>query len=206
MPSVSRRTRLIFARLGVALLLAPVAIAAVAVPAARPARAAQHAVGIADSAFAPTALTVTVGDAVTWTNADDRPHTVTADGGTFDSGNLDPGQTFTTTFETAGTFTYACAYHPDMRATILVVPGAAPAAPAAREAAAPTTAVVPAAEVPADAPVHRAGPDTALSAPATPVVVPALLAGLGLVSLAIAALPGRRRTAAPAQRSGGWRR
>jgi plastocyanin len=58
---------------------------------------------------------------VTWTNNDTAAHTITADDGSFDSGNLNPGDTFTHTFATAaGTVAYHCNYHPNMVATIVV--------------------------------------------------------------------------------------
>ena len=69
------------------------------------ARSATHAIEIGDGFFSPAALTVSVGDTVTWRNVDDSPHTVTASGA-FDSGNLNGGQTFSHTFDEAGTFTY----------------------------------------------------------------------------------------------------
>jgi predicted lipoprotein with Yx(FWY)xxD motif len=78
------------------------------------------AIQIANFAFAPTSLTVSAGTTVTWTNADSTAHTVTADDGSFDSGNLDPGKTFSFTFKTPGTYAYHCAIHPNMKATIVV--------------------------------------------------------------------------------------
>lgn len=206
MPSVPRRPLGVAMRRRVTLVVAPIVLAAFSVAAAPPASAAQHAVQIADSAFAPATVTVAAGGSVTWTNVDDRPHTATADGGAFDSGNLNSGQSFTTTFATPGTFTYICAYHPEMRATVVVTPAAAPAVP---EAGAPTDAAVPTPVPPAEAagepPAEEAGPDTALPAPDSPPVAPALLAGLGLFSLAVAAVPGRRSATRTAP-TGGWRR
>ncbi len=78
------------------------------------------AVAIADISFAPDALEVAVGDTVTWTNEDPVPHTVTADDGAFDSGNLDQGGSFDQTFDEAGEFTYHCEVHPSMQATVTV--------------------------------------------------------------------------------------
>ena len=70
--------------------------------------------------FTPSSLTVSVGDTVTWTNKDTMAHTATADNGTFDSGNLSPGETFSFTFDTAGTYTYKCNIHSSMTGTIIV--------------------------------------------------------------------------------------
>jgi plastocyanin len=82
--------------------------------------AAGEAIEIVDFAFSPAELTVPVGTTVTWTNQDSAPHTVTADDGSFDSGRLNQGDSFSFTFETPGTYTYVCAFHPNMTATITV--------------------------------------------------------------------------------------
>jgi plastocyanin len=71
-------------------------------------------------AFSPATLTVKVGTTITWTNNDSMTHTVTSDNGVFDSGNLAPGQTFSYTFNNAGTFTYHCVIHTYMKGTIIV--------------------------------------------------------------------------------------
>jgi plastocyanin len=71
--------------------------------------------------FSPATLTITKGTTVTWTNKSDAPHTVTSDNNAFTgSGNLAENQTFQMTFTTAGTFTYHCAIHSYMKATITV--------------------------------------------------------------------------------------
>jgi len=78
--------------------------------------------GVAISAFAfgPGELRVPVGATVTWTNEDPVPHTVTSD--SFDTGILDPGSTSSATFDTAGSFDYFCAIHPEMQGRIVVDP------------------------------------------------------------------------------------
>jgi plastocyanin len=65
-------------------------------------------------------LTVKAGTTVTWTNNDYMTHTVTADGGTFNSGDMGYGATFSHTFNTAGTYAYHCKYHSGMTASIVV--------------------------------------------------------------------------------------
>ena len=82
----------------------------------------EHSVNITDSAFDPSVLNITVGDNVTWTNQGSMTHTVTSDGGEFtDSSDLANGDTYTVTFDTAGTYTYHCNYHnSSMTATINV--------------------------------------------------------------------------------------
>jgi plastocyanin len=77
-------------------------------------------VSIAGFAFDPADLTVDAGTEITWTNEDEAPHTVTAEDGSFDSGTLEPGQTFSTTIDGAGAVTYVCQIHPEMRGTITV--------------------------------------------------------------------------------------
>jgi plastocyanin len=47
-------------------------------------------------------------------------HTVTADDGSFDSGNLSPDKTFSHTFDQAGTFKYHCSLHASMIVTVVV--------------------------------------------------------------------------------------
>ncbi len=70
--------------------------------------------------FAPAALSVPAGTTVTWTNQDDDTHTVTEAKKLFSSKVLDPGQTFSYTFTAPGTYSYHCAIHPHMTATVIV--------------------------------------------------------------------------------------
>ncbi len=73
--------------------------------------------------YSPSTITVVIGvnNTVTWVNNDDAPHTVTASDGSFNSGNLNAGQSWTFTFTTPGTYAYSCAYHPWMKGTVIVV-------------------------------------------------------------------------------------
>jgi plastocyanin len=77
-------------------------------------------VEIKDFAFKPAAIEISVGTTVTWENYDQIAHTVTGDNGEFQSGRLDGGKTFSFTFDTPGTFTYHCEFHPGMTATVVV--------------------------------------------------------------------------------------
>ena len=79
-----------------------------------------NAVTIQGFAFDPPTTAVPVGTEVTWTNADPAPHTATAEDGSFDSGPLDPGGTFSMTFNEPGEVAYACAIHPSMKGTVTV--------------------------------------------------------------------------------------
>jgi plastocyanin len=74
---------------------------------------AAGAISIEGFAFDPPRLEVVVGTTVTWTNDDPAPHTVTAKDGSFDSGTLEPGQTFTFEFG-SGAVAYVCQIHPEM--------------------------------------------------------------------------------------------
>ena len=63
---------------------------------------------------------VTAGTRVTWTNHDATAHTATANGGGFDTGTVAPKASRTIDFKHPGTFTYHCAFHAFMTATITV--------------------------------------------------------------------------------------
>jgi nitrite reductase (NO-forming) len=64
---------------------------------------------------------VPLGATVTWTNNDTMAHTVTAADGSFDSGMIQPGGTFSFTFDKPGDFDYACTPHPWMKGRISVM-------------------------------------------------------------------------------------
>jgi plastocyanin len=72
--------------------------------------------------FSPSRMAVVMGvnNTITWTNDDISPHTVTATDKSFDSGNLNPGQSFTYTFSKPGTYDYICIYHSWMKGTVVV--------------------------------------------------------------------------------------
>src|SRR5471030_2479357 len=72
------------------------------------------------TAYAPDTIAVSMGGTVTWTNNDVRTHTSTADGGTFSSGPMAQGATFSMTFPSAGSFPYHCTIHPGMVGTVTV--------------------------------------------------------------------------------------
>jgi len=77
---------------------------------------------IIDFGFTPATLTVKPGTTVTWTNTGSASHTVTADDGSFASGTLAGGATFSQTFAKAGTYAYHCSIHHSMVATVVVQP------------------------------------------------------------------------------------
>jgi plastocyanin len=77
-------------------------------------------VDIADYKFAPETIEVAAGTKVTWTNSDATVHTATADDSSFDTGDIDKGDSATVTFDKPGSFTYYCRFHPFMKATVEV--------------------------------------------------------------------------------------
>jgi plastocyanin len=111
--------------LAVAALLGP-ALSRQAAHAQTPASATRLAnvespqVTIANFAFNPATLTVASGTTVTWTNQDDMVHTVTEANRLFSSKGLETGATYAHTFTAPGTYTYFCALHPRMTATVIV--------------------------------------------------------------------------------------
>src|SRR4029453_19002247 len=66
---------------------------------------------ISGFAFAPI-LTVKAGQTIIWTNNDAVPHTVTSDAGLWDSGDINPGQSYELTLTKPGTYSYHCMHHP----------------------------------------------------------------------------------------------
>ena len=77
-------------------------------------------VKIDNFSFTPTTVTVPAGTTVTWTNADDIPHTVVSDDQSFKSKALDTDDKFSYTFTKAGTYSYFCSIHPKMTAKVVV--------------------------------------------------------------------------------------
>ncbi len=76
--------------------------------------------------FVPQTVTVNVGDTVVWSNTDSMVHTATsgsncASDGLWNSGNMNPGTTYSYTFTQAGTYPYYCIPHCSMGMTGTVV-------------------------------------------------------------------------------------
>ncbi len=82
---------------------------------------AAASVTIQNFAYSPAVVHVLPGGTVTWTNKDATAHTVTDNGGSFDSGNVAVDGTFKRTFATAGTYTYHCSIHSMMPSATIVV-------------------------------------------------------------------------------------
>ena len=80
-----------------------------------------NTVDIQGFAFNPDTITIAKGTTVTWTNKDiSAQHTVTEINNAFSSETLNEGQTYTHTFNEAGTFEYQCHIHPNMKGNVIV--------------------------------------------------------------------------------------
>lgn len=77
-------------------------------------------VTIKDNNFNPTTVNILEDSTVEWTNTGAATHTVTADDGSFDSGDIAAGGKYPREFDTKGTFPYHCKIHPSMKGTITV--------------------------------------------------------------------------------------
>jgi plastocyanin len=84
--------------------------------------AAGTALTIAGFNYSPKPLTVAPGATVSVTNKDGAEHTATSDtSGAFDSSDVAQGQVITFKAPTRpGTYTFHCAYHPNMHGTLIV--------------------------------------------------------------------------------------
>jgi plastocyanin len=70
--------------------------------------------------FQPRTAAISRGTTVTWSNEDEAVHTVTAADGSFDSGRMPIGSTFSMSFATPGSYDYVCSLHSTMRGTLVV--------------------------------------------------------------------------------------
>lgn len=86
----------------------------------------ENEVWLEGSAFNVSNLEVSAGTEVTWTNKSSVDHTVTSgnrggdDAGDLFDRDLSPGQTFSYTFENAGSYDYFCRFHAGMAAEVTV--------------------------------------------------------------------------------------
>ena len=84
-------------------------------------KAASASVTMGDYFFSSASVTISVGDTVTWHNSGQAPHTATANDGSFDTGTVNSGGSASHTFSSAGTFSYICTIHPNMKGTVRVL-------------------------------------------------------------------------------------
>lgn len=68
-------------------------------------------VEVRDDRFEPKRVRIDPGDSVVWTNQGRNRHTVTADDGSFDSGDMQTGESFSRRFRKEGYYYYHCVYH-----------------------------------------------------------------------------------------------
>src|SRR5450631_3170452 len=71
--------------------------------------------------FSPAEASVKAGDTIEWINKDILAHTATARNGDWDV-TIPPKKTVTLVLKKAGTVDYYCRFHPNMKATLTVVP------------------------------------------------------------------------------------
>jgi nitrite reductase (NO-forming) len=86
-----------------------------------------EATGLEDKAYQPNPVSIKVGETVIWTNNDLTIHTVTEGNPStsvptngFDSGLLNPDETFKHVFKEAGTIEYHCILHPTMTGRVII--------------------------------------------------------------------------------------
>jgi plastocyanin len=72
---------------------------------------ALSAISVQDDLFDPAQVQTSSGATLTWSNAGTEQHTITADDASFDSGTINPGDTFAFTFAAQGTYPYHCQIH-----------------------------------------------------------------------------------------------
>lgn len=68
-------------------------------------------ISIGRTSYSPADVTVMESGSLLWVNKDSQVHTVTADNGSFDSGDIPAGASFSKTFTVVGPYTYHCKYH-----------------------------------------------------------------------------------------------
>ena len=78
-----------------------------------------HSVAIRAFRYAPAAVTVAVGDTVVWINEDVVPHTATAAARAWDTGSIGGKESGRVAIDRAGTHSYVCTFHPDMKAEVV---------------------------------------------------------------------------------------
>lgn len=78
-----------------------------------------------DRCYIPSMIVVDSGNQVTWVNEDSAFHSVTSGfygdpTELFDSGYLDPFESYTLTFDETGIYDYHCTLHPWMKGQVIV--------------------------------------------------------------------------------------
>ncbi len=78
-----------------------------------------------DNCYIPSIIVIEKGEKITWINEDSAFHTITSGfyetpNDLFDSGHLDPFESYTLTFDEVGTYDYFCTLHPWMKGQVIV--------------------------------------------------------------------------------------
>ena len=81
----------------------------------------KNEIAIANFSLSPKMSTVSADAAVIWVNHDNVPHVTSSTDTQFQkSPVLQPGQSFSSTFATAGSYSYFCSIHPRMTGKLIV--------------------------------------------------------------------------------------
>ena len=81
----------------------------------------ENPISMKGSVYSIPSITLAAGSKITWINDDNMVHTVTANDGSFNSGDINPGGQFIYTFNTVGTFNYHCVHHTGMTGVVTIV-------------------------------------------------------------------------------------
>ena len=70
--------------------------------------------------FTQDRIEIAAGTTIRWTNNDQLQHSVTANDGSWDSGLINPGATWSHTFTQPGEYAFHCTPHPFMKGVVVV--------------------------------------------------------------------------------------
>jgi plastocyanin len=70
--------------------------------------------------YKPETVAAHLGDRIVFRNVSGAPHTVTADNGSFGSGTIFVGKSWTFSAKKVGTFSYFCQFHAGMHGKLIV--------------------------------------------------------------------------------------
>jgi plastocyanin len=114
------------------ILVVPLLISTLFFPTGGAAKAPDEVVEISEPAeltawnYAPASIAIPVDTTVVWKNTGREAHSVTSQDQLFDSRLLDPGKSWSETFDTPGVYRYFCVPHPWMKGTVIVTTDDAP--------------------------------------------------------------------------------
>ena len=80
----------------------------------------RHVVEVRGFAFHPAVVEAAAGDTVVWVNRDVVPHTATAHGSEWDTGDIAAGASAVRVVSTGDVAEYFCLYHPSMKGKLIV--------------------------------------------------------------------------------------